>query len=66
MILTIQEFNREKGTDLPMFSRTGKSTISYYQAFNQKSREQAGPVRGCHDGLDLLGEEDPNEIQFAS
>jgi hypothetical protein len=36
MILTTNDnFNRQEGRDLPMFSRTGKSTTSQYIVFAQ-------------------------------
>ena len=35
MILTIKDgYDKQAGTDLPMFSRTGKSTVSQYLQFN--------------------------------
>ena len=35
MILTVQDdYDKEKGTTLPMFSRAGKSTVSQYLVFN--------------------------------
>ena len=35
MILTVQQdCDKKQGTNLPMFSRSGKSTTSQYQAFN--------------------------------
>ena len=35
MILSIiDDFNKETGTDLPMFSRVGKTTVSMYLAFS--------------------------------
>lgn len=34
MIVSLKEkFDREQGRDLPMFSRSGKSTVSQYLAF---------------------------------
>jgi hypothetical protein len=36
MILTIQDdYDKHDGSKLPMFSRSGKSTINQYLAFNQ-------------------------------
>jgi hypothetical protein len=36
MIVTVKEdYDKEKGTDLPMFSRVGKTTVSMYIAFSQ-------------------------------
>lgn len=36
MLLTVDEdFDKEQGTDLPMFSRVGKTTVSMYIAFSQ-------------------------------
>ena len=35
MILTVQDdYDKEKGTTLPMLSRAGKSTVSQYLVFN--------------------------------
>jgi hypothetical protein len=35
MILTIQDnYDKSDGTKLPMFSRSGKSTVNQYLAFN--------------------------------
>lgn len=39
MILTIQDnYNKHQGTNLPMFSRSGKSTINQYLVFNQDKK----------------------------
>ncbi len=39
MILNLDEaYDKNQGTNLPMFSRTGKFTISMYMVFNQKKR----------------------------
>jgi hypothetical protein len=36
MILSIKEdFDKEKGSDMPMLSRVGKTTVSMYLAFSQ-------------------------------
>lgn len=36
MIVTVKEdYDKEQGTDLPMFSRVGKTTVSQYIAFSQ-------------------------------
>lgn len=36
MILTVEEdYDKQHGTDLPMFSRVGKTTVSMYIAFSQ-------------------------------
>jgi len=36
MIVTVKEdFDKDQGTDLPMFSRVGKTTVSMYIAFSQ-------------------------------
>jgi hypothetical protein len=36
MILTIKDgYDKHEGKDLPMFSRSGKTTISQYQQFTQ-------------------------------
>lgn len=40
MILTIREHDKHEGTDLPMFSRTGKSTISQYLQFSHHQKKQ--------------------------
>lgn len=35
MILTVDEdYDKQHGTDLPMFSRVGKTTVSMYIAFS--------------------------------
>ena len=40
MILTIKDdYNKFEGTDLPMFSRTGKSTVSQYLQFSQGRKD---------------------------
>lgn len=61
MILTIKEgYNKHEGTDLPMFSRTGKSTISQYLQFSQhKSPNSPGsmPKVVAEEG-DESGEDD--------
>ena len=36
MIVTVKDdYDKEQGTDLPMFSRVGKTTVSMYIAFSQ-------------------------------
>lgn len=36
MIVTVKEdYDKDQGTDLPMFSRVGKTTVSMYIAFSQ-------------------------------
>ena len=41
MIITVRDdYNKFEGTDLPMFSRSGKSTINQYLAFNHKGKAQ--------------------------
>ena len=36
MILTVDDdFDKDHGTDLPMYSRVGKTTVSMYIAFSQ-------------------------------
>jgi urease alpha subunit len=36
MIVTVNDdYDKEQGTDLPMFSRVGKTTVSMYIAFSQ-------------------------------
>ncbi len=36
MIVTVKDdFDKQAGTDLPMFSRAGKTTVSMYIAFSQ-------------------------------
>jgi hypothetical protein len=36
MIVTVRDdYDKHQGTDLPMFSRSGKTTISQYIAFSQ-------------------------------
>ena len=35
MIVTVKDdFDKDQGTDLPMFSRVGKTTVSMYIAFS--------------------------------
>ena len=35
MLTITDEYDKEQGTDLPMFSRVGKTTVSMYIAFSQ-------------------------------
>lgn len=34
-IMTEEEYDRERGTDMPMLSRIGKNTVCMYAAFSQ-------------------------------
>ena len=49
MILTIVDnYDKQQGTNLPMFSRSGKSTINQYLAFNSGTKKRS---------VDLIREE---------
>lgn len=49
MILTIVDnYDKQQGTNLPMFSRSGKSTINQYLAFNSGNKKRS---------VDLIREE---------
>jgi hypothetical protein len=55
MILTVKDdYDKEKGTGLPMFSRPGKSTITSYLAFDQPGKHQ-------DDGLEVVDSDEDNE-----
>ena len=42
MILTIVDnYDKQQGTNLPMFSRSGKSTINQYLAFNSGNKKRS-------------------------
>ena len=57
MIITLRDdYNKHEGTDLPMFSRGGKSTVNQYIAFqHHKSR------RDAQDEQDFKLNEDPEK-----
>jgi|LakMenEpi03Aug12_release.lakeMendotaPanAssembly.Ray.scaffolds.fasta_scaffold3561676_1 hypothetical protein len=45
MILTVRDdYNKFEGTDLPMFSRSGRFTSNQYLCFNQKGKGQKEEV----------------------
>ena len=59
MILTIKpNYNKTQGTDLPMFSRSGKSTTTQHPAFNQQVNTYDKKIQ-LNDDLD-----DEDEISF--
>lgn len=60
MILTVKDdYNKEEGTGLPMFSRPGKRTVSQYLAFDQVGKH--------HDeGLDVVDSDADNEASALS
>lgn len=58
MILTIQDnYDKQQGTNLPMFSRSGKSTINQYLAFNSGSGKKRSIDAGADDGFDVDAED---------
>lgn len=58
MILTIQDFDKDQGTGLPMFSRAGKSTINQYLAFNSGSGKKRSVDLGpTNDEFDVEGDD---------
>ena len=55
MMLTItDEYDKDHGTDLPMFSRVGKTTVSMYIAFSQAalSKKEMEEYLKTHPGVD--------------
>jgi len=41
MILTVRDdYDKFEGTDMPMFSRSGRFTKNQYLCFNQKGKER--------------------------
>ena len=70
MILTIVDnYDKQQGTNLPMFSRSGKSTINQYLAFNSGTKKRSVDV-GNQDDADLDAEdmglimgEKPNNLE---
>lgn len=41
MIVTVKDdYDKHQGTDLPMFSRSGKTTVSMYIAFSQAAHQR--------------------------
>ena len=53
MIVSLKEkFDREQGRDLPMFSRSGKSTVSQYLAFGRYDQNHD------HNRLVMAAEDD--------
>lgn len=76
MILTFQDdYDKQTGNKLPMFSRSGKSTINQYLVFNKgdkkRSIEIGGPFRKNDqeelefepDDLEMMMGEKPNNIE---
>jgi hypothetical protein len=58
MIITLRDgYNKHEGTDLPMFSRGGKSTVNQYIAFQHKTK------RDAQDEQDLKLIDDPNAAE---
>lgn len=55
MILTIKDdYNKFEGTDLPMFSRTGKSTVSQYLQFSQGRKDHLFErVKAVEEEIDI-------------
>jgi hypothetical protein len=39
ILTTVENYDKNKGTDLPMFSRPGKFTKNQYLAFGAKNQE---------------------------
>jgi hypothetical protein len=61
MILTVRDdYNKNEGVDLPMFSRSGKSTSSYYIAFNTKNKNRhiQSDRNDEKDDEDMIGQDD--------
>jgi len=55
MILTVEDdFDKEHGTDLPMYSRVGKTTVSMYIAFSQAamSKKEQQEFLKNHPGME--------------
>lgn len=73
MILTIVDnYDKQQGTNLPMFSRSGKSTINQYLAFNSGNkkrsvvhvnREEADNADFDAEDVDLIMGEKPNNLE---
>ena len=72
MILTIVDnYDKQQGTNLPMFSRSGKSTINQYLAFNSGNKKRSVDlIREENDAADLDAEdmglimgEKPNNLE---
>lgn len=56
MILTVQDnYDKSDGSQLPMFSRSGKSTINQYLAFNQSGKKRSVDVmpKNQNDEFDM-------------
>lgn len=56
MILTVEEdYDKNSGTDLPMFSRVGKTTVSMYIAFSQAAmtKKETEEFLKQNPGIDL-------------
>lgn len=72
MILTIQEnYDKKDGSSLPMFSRSGKSTINQYLAFNQSGKKRSVDISVAkqqddfdvdQDDIGLMMGDKPNNI----
>lgn len=53
MILTIKDgYDKHDGTDLPMFSRTGKSTVTQHMQFTQHKQPKLPAVLESIDSLE--------------
>lgn len=70
MIITTKEgYNKHQGTDLPMFSRSGKSTVNQYLAFQSKAKHNNDDDKSSKkddsdvdDDIGLLMGEKPRDI----
>jgi hypothetical protein len=59
MILTIDDsYNKNEGTNLPMLSRSGKSTINQYLAFNSAKKKSVDVTPQPKSNDDDLDDED--------
>ena len=70
MILTIVDnYDKQQGTNLPMFSRSGKSTINQYLAFNSGTKKRSVDVVNQDDAdldaedMGLIMGEKPNNLE---
>lgn len=58
MILAIKDAqDKEHGTDLPMFSRVGKTTVSMYIAFSQAAQHKKEEEKNAEMGI-VVSEQD--------
>lgn len=59
MILTVRDdYNKFEGTDMPMFSRSGRFTSNQYLCFNQKGKDRKEEIV-----QDKVEDEEENEGQ---